>query len=379
MANKRAAASFRPTPKPADKRRPSRWQLAGLLTTVIAVATGVLIASVLVKPSRARAFNFFYGTVFLNDSERPVGVDLASGKPTVRLANPTAPVTAQTVAQVDVLSLDGGNTLMLNTQTGEFNMVDPTGFVITASADTTSAGGVTLPNHGKPTGVTAVAAGSSAYIVQETASSSYVYLVNAATVAASTSTTDKKTHARAYAQVAPLASADLRQDVASANGGLWVLSDDGAGGAAITELEVPPQSNSGATLTPTHRGKVPGPAAIESASLHKDGTGPDVVGVATPTTIKLFAPSGEVNPAVTIGGTVDQIIPVSNASGSLVYLYRSSTEGWNLVTVLADGSGRVGVLPLAPGIARDAQLTDPAESNGRTYVVNTSGGRDRRL
>jgi hypothetical protein len=365
MATKHAYASFRPSPATTTSSHgPSRRQLVALLIAVVVVAAGVSIASVLVKPSTARAFSFLYGSMFLNDVSSPVAVDLASGKPTVRLGNAIAAVSAHNLTDLDLVPLDGGNTLMLDTRTGEFNMVDPTGFVIKATT-----GGVTLP-HTLP--ATAVGSGSSAYIVQRAAKTTYVYLVSAATVSSALSTTDRRSAARAYAHLGGTTSSTA--SAASANGGLWVLTHvPGSDSNAITELDVPPHSNAGATLDPTPHGSVTGLSAIESATVNRDGTGGDVVGVASANSVQVMSSAGVVASVPVSAGTgVDRILPASNAAGSLAYLYHARSSGWSLVSAPTGETGRAGVVRLSPHIPSNAAPTPPAESDGRTYFIDTT-------
>ena len=63
---------------------------------------GIAVASYLVKPAKARSFDLFYGSMYINDNTSPVAVDLASGKPTVRLTNAFTAVGAKTGDDIDV-------------------------------------------------------------------------------------------------------------------------------------------------------------------------------------------------------------------------------------------------------------------------------------
>ena len=136
-----AASAFRPSAPTTPLRAPSRTQSIALLAVLVVVAGSIAVAAALVRPSKARSYQLFYGSVFLNDNTSPVSIDLASGKPSVRLNNAIAAVSAANTGDVDVYPLANGNTLMLDTATGEFNMVDSTGFVVK-----TTGGGVTLPS-----------------------------------------------------------------------------------------------------------------------------------------------------------------------------------------------------------------------------------------
>jgi hypothetical protein len=58
-----------------------------LVLALLVVAGAVTVASFAVRPSKARAFDLFYGSLFIDDNTAPVAVDLATGKPSVRLTN----------------------------------------------------------------------------------------------------------------------------------------------------------------------------------------------------------------------------------------------------------------------------------------------------
>src|SRR6478609_9738039 len=127
------AADFRPSAPAVAGRTPSRTQAIALLSGLAVVAAGVAIVSFVVKPSTARSFDLFYGSMYIDDNTSPVAIDLASGKPSVRLANAFTAVSAKAAADITVYPLGGGNTLMLDTSSGEFNMLDSTGFVVKPS------------------------------------------------------------------------------------------------------------------------------------------------------------------------------------------------------------------------------------------------------
>src|SRR5579875_583742 len=175
---RRAAPAFRPSAPATAGRTPSRVQASILLIVVVVLALIISVVSYLVKPNRAHAFNLFYGSVFINDNTEPVGVDLATGKPTVRLNNAFRNVSATSSNDLDLIPLAGDNTLMLNHATGAFNMIDSTGFVVKPTP-----GGVQLPHHPGTGATSAVAAGDSAYLVQYSTTHSWVYLVSQLIVA----------------------------------------------------------------------------------------------------------------------------------------------------------------------------------------------------
>ena len=126
-------AAFRADPAAAQIARPSRRQTIALLVVLALIAGAVVAASYLVRPEKARAFDLVHGSVFLEDTYAPVGIDLATGKPTVRLADAVKQVGAAKNNQLSVVPLQDA-TLLLNNGTdnansGEFNEVDDTGFV----------------------------------------------------------------------------------------------------------------------------------------------------------------------------------------------------------------------------------------------------------
>ncbi|MBV9593445.1 MAG: hypothetical protein JO147_06600, partial [Actinobacteria bacterium] len=142
------SARFRPGLGDRPRTSLSRPQAAALLAVLAAVVTAVALASVLVKPSHSRAFDLVHGTVFLQDNGgSPLGVNLANGKATVRLkdaytlVNAPEDVTAseaKPLIGVRVVPLENG-TLLLNQNSGQFNIVDSSGFAIK-----TKGGGVPL-------------------------------------------------------------------------------------------------------------------------------------------------------------------------------------------------------------------------------------------
>ncbi len=145
-------------------------------------------------------------------------------------------------------------------------MVDSTGFVI-KSTD----GGVPLPKTAGTTTSMAVPSGSSAYIVRRSADATSVFLVGASTVSSAVGS-PSGTKARAYATlpapavVGPGARGRGRRRAVGAH-------PRRRRDPAITELTVPPGSNAGVTLTPTHHGIVTGPAAVGTATTDPLGTG----------------------------------------------------------------------------------------------------------
>jgi len=363
LGRRHAATAFRPSAPVGPVRAASRGQTAALLVGLLAVALGIAVASFAVKPSKARSFDLFYGSIFMDDNTSPVAIDLASGKPTVRLHNAFTAVSAKSTGDLDVFPLAGG-TLMLNPSSGEFNMVDDSGFVLK-----TIGGGVRLPLFVGPSSSRAVAAGDSAYIVQSGPRASAVYLVSQSTVASAIGPS-AQAKARASASLTSPAL-DTPGAAAASNGDLWLLTGQGRS-HHILQLSVPRGSNAGAALVEHQRGIVSGVAAVDSASHNADGTGPDAVAIASPRTIRVYADDGT-SRQTTVSGQVgvDQILPVTNLQGSFAFLYHSGS-GWSLVTAPVDGGGSASVHRIG-ALNGGTHLVVPAESGGRVFTMTSDG------
>ena len=374
MAGRRQRAAFRPDVRAARAAAPSRRQALVLVLALLVVGGAVAVASFAVKPSKARAFDLFYGSVFIDDNTAPVAVDLASGKPSVRLTNAYTQVSAKASGDLDVVPLDGnsGSTLLLDSATGEFNMLDSTGFVLKPSG-----GGVTLPNASATTGAAAVAAGAGAYIVRSSATGTSVYLVNQSTVSAAAGGANAQARASVSmsqpvaGSVTTTAVAANSSGDATANSDLWLLVGS-APTTTIRQLHVPAGSNAGATLDVRDHGTVSGVSAVGVSTRNADGSGGDVVAVASQNGIDVFAGSsrvGHVSGSLPAG--VDTILPTSDQQGSFAFLYHSSA-GWSLVRADVDATGPATVTPL-PAIT-GTDLAPPAQSNGSIFTMDRRSG-----
>src|SRR5439155_19550214 len=115
---------------------------------------------------------------FLSDQNSPVAVDLATGKPTLRLSGAAQQVGVSGAQTLGVVPLTD-HTLLVNQSTGEFNMVDNSGFVVKHDG-----GGVPLDHRAPPTSSLGIAArNGQAYVLRTGASGgTNVYLVNQSTV-----------------------------------------------------------------------------------------------------------------------------------------------------------------------------------------------------
>jgi hypothetical protein len=338
-------------------QRMSRRQALALLSSLAVAVAVVGVAAALVSPNRARSFDLIHGSIFLADDRAPVAIDLATGKPTVRLVGANSQVRATNTADLSVVPLTA-STLLLNSATGEFNLVDGTGFVVK-----TTAGGVPLPKQAGATTAMAVAAGNAAYVVRGGTANTSVFLVNTATVQSAT---------RSGARITPRGSAVLTQPsnpapgmAVSANGQLWLLTGT-SDARTLRQLSVPPESQTGATLTAASRGTVSGLAALASVPA---GNGGDQVTMATAGELQQFTGPDASRRTLAVSGLtgVDQILPASNASSGVAFLFHAN-NGWNLVT--ASPESATAAVHALKGIPPTAQLATPAVSSGSLYTMD---------
>ncbi|SOD71867.1 hypothetical protein SAMN05892883_1328 [Jatrophihabitans sp. GAS493] len=359
----------------------SRRQAGALLCALLLLVGAVVAASSLVKPSKARAFDLFHGSIFLGDDRAPVAVDLTNGKPTVRLLNAYAQVSAESETGIDVVPLNSG-TLLVNKATGEFNVVDTAGFVVK-----TTDGGVALPKVAGQSGTQAVPAGDSAYVIQSGAQNTAVYLVGQTTVEAART---------ASAQVRPRASVKIAESTAgaagsavSANGDLWILSGSATGDRTLRQLSLPANSTDGVELTTVIRGSAPqlGALAVSSSEATGSTTGTsnpgslgsgDSIALATATTLTRYTQDAQDGTGYhasrfTISGLpgTDRILPATGGVGAQRFLFHGP-QGWSLVTT--PSSGQSAELTRLTGVAGDADLVAPAISNGTLYTLDRTNG-----
>lgn len=361
----RDPSAFRADPAATPAERPSRRQAVALFAALLLVAGTVTAVSYAVRPEKARAFDLFHGSIYLADQTSPVGVDLASGKPTTRLVGADRQVGLSGYQDLAIVPLTD-STLLLNQDTGEFNMVDNTGFVVKRTG-----GGVPLgPRAGTSTSMAVDSGDGQAYILRTGATGGTdVYLVNQATVESAISAT--KT-------VTPRASTSMTDSMstspgaaAGADGALWLLAGAAGGSRTIREFTVPANSNPGVALHPTDHGTVSGPAAIGTAQT---ADGQTTVGVLSSTGLQLFTDSSgaQTVPIVAPGG-LDEVLPASAQQDRLAFLLHGN-GGWSLFSVEANGTGLRRVTAL-PDLPTQAQLAPPAYSNGNLYTIDRSSGR----
>jgi hypothetical protein len=367
-------AAFRADPDAAPTVHPSRSQTLGLLVVLLLVAGAVVAVSYLVRPEKARAFDLVHGSVFLQDATAPVGIDLASGKPTVRLTNAVKQVGATKNNQLSVVPLDGA-TLLLNNGTdnansGEFNEVDRTGFVVKPDGS-----GVLLSRRtDQPTAIgydagIANSAPGSAYIERTGPDRTDVFLISSVTV---TRAAGSPTTVKPRASISLAAMGDARPGAgASANGDLWLVLKSG-NNYSLSELRVPDSSKDGAELDNNSHGKVSVTAAIGVARDADSGSA-SVVGVAEPNKIALYRP-GAAKPVpvkISVGSGVNAILPATNQGDQLGYLMHAN-DGWHVVSVRSDGTDRRQAA--LTGIPPDADLAQPTASASGLYTLDRSTG-----
>ncbi|WP_375489914.1 fibronectin type III domain-containing protein [uncultured Jatrophihabitans sp.] len=370
----------------ASTTRPARRQSAALLTLLVVVAAAISTAAYLVQPDRARSFTLLRGSMFLGDAVAPVGVDLASGKPTLRLVGAEKQVGAAASSDVAVVPVKGG-TLLVDSATGQFNMVDSTGFVIKHDN-----GGVPLPARRDATRSTGVAAGAGAFVERTGPDGTDVYLVDQLTVQAATNLTRG---------VAPRASTRVTAPGTTAPGGavaadgtFWTLLGTGDR-RSVHEFDVSATAARGAALSDSRRGDVSGPAAVGAAGASGAPTGSTAgkkstgaaaltadaaVGVASANGIRYFgaqAPRDGREVRYPHQAGLDTVLAATSASARLVFLLHGAA-GWSVVSLNRDGTGLRGPTPLA-GVPHDADLATPAVSAGAAYTVDRASGRLYRI
>ncbi|SHH00852.1 Fibronectin type III domain-containing protein [Jatrophihabitans endophyticus] len=376
----RDAAAFSTAPGSGSRRtdgslaaRPSRRQAVALLAALAVVCGSVAAVSYLVEPDDARSFDLFGGSVLLADAVAPVSVDLASGRPTVRLVDASAQVGAQRAEDVAVEPMADG-ALLLDKQTGEFNIVDSTGFVLKKD------GGVPLPRRAGATGASAVAARDFAYVQRTGPTGTSVYLVGATTVQGAAS----------GATARPRAFLSLPDQVSSAPGtaatagnDLWVLAGTGST-RTLRHLSLPADSATGARLRSQRAATVDGPAAVASldeftgvanatTDVKTTGTVDSPVAVAARDHITVFWGDGQQRTArYAAPAGVDTVLAATNASSRIAFLLHGS-RGWSVVSVAPDGTGLRGPTPLG-NVPAGARLVTPAVSGGSLYTLGAASG-----
>lgn len=361
----RDPAAFRADPVSTAPVRPSHRQSIALVLALALVIGTVAAVSYLVRPDDARSFDLFHGSLFLTDAVAPVAIDLASGRPTVRLVDAPSLVGAKRANDLGLVPVDDG-TLLFNRGTGEFNMVDSTGFVIKTK------GGVPLQAQPGSTGVIGVSARDFGYLAQSGPTGASVYLVGQTTVQSAAAQIDRPPRPRAsITMTQPIGTTP--GSTASVGNDLWMLVGSGPL-QTVRRLSLPADSNPGVALTQQDFGTVSAPAALAGAES-TDGVG--TAAVASENRIALFRGSDNIATVrYTAPQGVDSILPASNSSDRLSFLMHGTT-GWNLVSVDTDGTGLRKPIPLK--VPTDATLIAPASSRGDLYTLDTRNGQIFRI
>jgi hypothetical protein len=360
-------AAFRADPSAAPAARPTPRQTVALLAVLLLVAGAVAAAAYLIRPDRARAFDLLHGSVFIEDQAGPVAVDLANAKPTFRLLGAEKLVSVKSAGDLSLVPLDGG-TLLLNSSSGEFNLIDNTGFAVKHDGS-----GVQFGRPPASPSAVGFASGKFAYVERTGGGSTDVYLVSKVTVQSAV-TSPKTVKARAGITIKD-AGTTAPGGAAAANGDLWLLLGAGPN-RSIRQLRVPSNSEAGVALTSTAQGSVVGPAAIGTATT--DNAGDAVVAVASSNRIQLF-PNGTAGRSARFTPLrgVDSILPASNAQGRISFLIHSA-DGWSVVSVATNGTQLRGPT-LVKGVAPDAKLATPAASQGGLYTMDRATGQIFRI
>ena len=397
-----------------------------LVALVVGVAVGF---AVLGHPAVATRASVFGGSAVIDDSVGgPVVVDLADGSPTLRLTGVAAQVGAAGEAEVAAVGL-GDGTLLLDRQTGTVNFVGPDQLVVAPKG-----AGVALPGPADAHLAHAYRSGDKAFVTRQGPTSTTVSLVGRATVSVAALLEDSATTgATPASQHVPVAAATIGPMLSesgtavAADGGLWVLVQDGGPGAArLVEvvparhwrtLEVRPVGAAGVVhqseaisagspppggSSPTASSSAPGVArktvvaalaSVRRPSLGQSSAPPTtVVALATATSIRLLAPQHLARPQRTISlrslrprsiGSVEAIEAVRGAVGSALFAYQTQS-GWYLVGAdLATGRqiGPVRVTgPAGTGFGGRRPpfgLLDPVDQGGTIFalVQATQGAR----
>ena len=374
----RDPSAFRADRAAAPSARPSRRQSVALLAVLVLVAGAITVASYLVRPDRARAFDLYHGSLFLADEQSPVAVDLATGKPTLRLVGAAKQVGITGADQLGVVPLDGG-TLLLNRRTGEFNMVNSSGFVVKHDG-----GGVPLVGTvGATSTAIGVAAHQLAYVVRNGPDRTDVFLVSQATVTAAINATGT---------VTPRASAAFTDGpvetgsggAVSADDSLWALVQTGPDTHVVRRFDYPQDSNPGVRLSATDHGQVTGPVALGVAAAPGGAptgsgasAGTTAVAYATADRITIVAPTATSQSFTPPAGVTTEILPATSTTNQFAFLMRTAT-GWSLASVNADGSGLRAPRPLR-GLPPLDPMAQPAFSEGSLYTLDQRTGVTYRI
>jgi hypothetical protein len=337
------------------------------LSVVAAIVILTTVFAVISQPSIAVQPKPFGGSLTLNDVQDPVVIDLATGSPNLRLQGIESQVGATDPSLVDAVPLTDG-TLLVNRSTGTFNVLGLGNSIVKTS------GGIALGDLPGTTGAAGFGAGDNGYIVRYAPTAATISLVDQATVAAA-ARTGAGTPA-ASASVPLLGFADVAGQIPTdpgstvvANGDLWTVTRANGQGT----LQRFAAGEPGKQLTASQFGSVDPVAALAAASTPAG----DVVAMAEPTDIRIVPPaSGGGTPQTTTvpiaaGTHVDQIVPVADGQGQVLFAYRTS-GGWRLAGVDLS-TGQALPVRVMTGLPAKTILESPVSNDGSIYAIADDG------
>jgi hypothetical protein len=337
------------------------------LSVVAAIVILTTVFAVIGQPSIAVQPKPFGGSLTLNDVQDPVVIDLATGSPNLRLQGIESQVGATDPSLVDAVPLDDG-TLLVNRSTGTFNVLGLGNSIVKTS------GGIALGDLPGSTGAAGFAAGDNGYVVRYAPTAATISLVDQATVAAAARTDTSATGTGALVPLLGFAnvSGQIPTNPGStvvANGDLWTITRASGQGT----LQRFAAGEPGKELASSQFGAVDPVAALTTGST----AGGDVVALAEPSDIRIVqpAPGGGTPEATTVpvaaGTHVDQIVPVSDGQGQVLFAYHT-TGGWRLVGVDLS-TGQALAVRLMTGLPAKATLESPVINDGSIYAIADDG------
>ncbi|HEX4244910.1 MAG TPA: hypothetical protein VHY77_05030, partial [Acidimicrobiales bacterium] len=337
------------------------------LSVVAAIVILTTVFAVIGQPSIAVQPKPFGGSLTLNDVQDPVVIDLATGSPNLRLQGIESQVGATDPSLVDAVPLADG-TLLVNRSTGTFNVLGLGNSIVK------NTGGIALGDLAGATGAAGFAAGDNGYIVRYAPTSATISLVDQATVATAARTgtgaagTTASVPLLGFATVAAPIPTDPGSTVV-ANGDLWTITRGNGQGT----LQRFAPGEPGKPLAASQFGGVDAVAALATGRASSG----NVVALAEPSDIRIVQPaSGGGTPQTTTvpvaaGTHVDQIVPINDGQGQVLFAYHA-TAGWRLVGVdLA--SGQALAVRVMTGLPATTTLESPVINDGTIYVIADDG------
>jgi hypothetical protein len=337
------------------------------LSVVAAIVILTTVFAVIGQPSIAVQPKPFGGSLILNDVQDPVVIDVATGSPNLRLQGIESQVGATDPSLVEAVPLTDG-TLLVNRRTGTFNVLGLGNSIVKTS------GGIALGDLPGTTGAAGFAAGDNGYIVRYAPGAATVSLVDQATVAVAARSgagapgTGATVPLLGFATVAEQIPTDPGSTVV-ANGDLWAITRSNGQGT----LQRFAPGSPGKQLDASPFGGVDPIAALGAART----TGGEAVALAEPAGIRILQPplGGGTPQSTTVpvaaGTRVDQIVPVGNSDGQVLFAYHSEA-GWRLVGVDLS-SGQALPEQALTGLPAKATLESPVINGGAIYAIADDG------